>query len=250
MLPGVDLEELLLAIGLIGLAAIIFAESGLFFGFFLPGDSLLITAGVLAAARPDAFPIQLVIFVCFIAAVTGDAVGYTFGRRVGRRLYERPDSRFFRRSHLIAAEEFYERHGGKTIVIARFMPFVRTFAPIVAGTARMRYPRFAVFNFTGAFLWAVGLPLAGFALGEALGEELDRWLLIILVVVVLLSVLPTALHLARRNREEIRARIRSLGRQGAARVADVPSGPALAADEPTDPAGPGGGVDATPGRSG
>ena len=225
MLPGVDLEQLLLTIGLVGLAAIIFAESGLFFGFFLPGDSLLITAGVLAAARPDAFPIELVIFVCFIAAVTGDAVGYMFGHRVGRRLYERPDSRFFRRSHLLAAEEFYERHGGKTIVIARFLPFVRTFAPIVAGAAQMRYPRFAVFNFTGAFLWAVGLPLAGFALGEALGDELDRWLLIILAVVVLLSVLPTAIHLVRHNREEIAARIRSRGRQGVVTVIEEPGEP-------------------------
>src|SRR5687768_6130566 len=183
MLPGADLEQLLLTIGLVGLAAIIFAESGLFFGFFLPGDTLLITAGVLASARPDLFPIQLVIFVCFIAAVVGDAVGYTFGQRVGRRLYERPDSRYFRKSHLLAAEAFYEKHGGKTIVVARFLPFVRTFAPIVAGAANMRYLRFAVFNFTGALLWAVGLPLVGYALGEAMGEQLERWLLVVLVVV-------------------------------------------------------------------
>jgi membrane-associated protein len=222
MLPGVDLEQLLLTVGLVGLAAIIFAESGLFFGFFLPGDSLLITAGVLAAARPDAFPIQLVIFVCFIAAVTGDAVGYTFGHRFGRRLYERPDSRFLKRSHLLAAEQFYERHGGKTIVVARFMPFVRTFAPIVAGTARMRYPRFAVFNFTGALLWAVGLPLAGYALGEVMGETLDRWLFVILAVVVLLSLLPTFIHLYRHNREEVHARVRSLGRRGAVPAAVGP----------------------------
>jgi membrane-associated protein len=228
VLPGVDLEQMLLTIGLVGLAAIIFAESGLFFGFFLPGDSLLITAGVLAAARPDAFPIEMVIFVCFIAAIVGDAVGYTFGLRFGRRLYERPDSRFFRRSHLLSAEAFYERHGGKTIVVARFMPFVRTFAPIVAGAARMRYPRFAVFNFTGAFLWAVGLPLVGYALGEAMGDELDRWLLLILAVVVALSLLPTIIHLARHNRAEIEARIRSRGRHGAARVPDEAAEPPVA----------------------
>jgi membrane-associated protein len=223
MLPGIDLEQLLLTIGLLGLAAIIFAESGLFFGFFLPGDSLLITAGVLAAARPDAFPIELVIAVCFFAAVTGDAVGYTFGRRFGRRLYERPDSRFFRRSHLLAAEQFYERHGGKTIVIARFMPFVRTFAPIVAGAAQMRYRRFAVFNFTGALLWAVGLPLAGYALGEVMGDTLDRWLLIILAIVVFLSLLPAFVHLVRHNREEISARLRSRGRRGAQPVIEEAS---------------------------
>lgn len=171
VIPGVDLEQLLLTIGLVGLAAIIFAESGLFFGFFLPGDSLLITAGVLAAARPDTFPVALVIAVAFVAAVTGDAVGYTFGRRVGRRLYDRPDTRFFRRSHLLAAERFYEHHGGKTSVVARFMPFVRTLAPIVAGTAQMHYRRFATYNFTGAFLWVVGLVLAGYILAEVLGRD-------------------------------------------------------------------------------
>jgi membrane-associated protein len=229
VLPGVDLEQLLLTIGLVGLAAIIFAESGLFFGFFLPGDTLLITAGVLASARPDLFPIQVVIFVCFIAAVVGDAVGYTFGQRVGRRLYERPDSRFFKKSHLLAAEAFYEKHGGKTIVMARFLPFVRTFAPIVAGAANMRYPRFAVFNFTGAFLWAVGLPVAGYALGEAMGEQLDRWLLVVLAVVFVLSIAPTAIHLLRHNREEVKARIRSRGRQGAAPRPVEPADPAQSA---------------------
>ena len=216
MLPGVDLEQLILAVGLVGLFAIVFAESGLFFGFFLPGDSLLLTAGVISAAHPGAFPIWLVCAVCFVAAVTGDAVGYTFGYRVGRRLYDRPDSRFFKKSHLRAAEEFYRRHGGKTIVIARFLPFVRTFAPIVAGTARMHYPRFALYNFTGAILWAIGVPVAGYALGNAIpADVLDRWLYVIIAVVVALSLLPTAIHLYRHNREEVNARIRSRGRRGA-----------------------------------
>ncbi len=218
MLPGVDLEQLILAVGLIGLFAIIFAESGLLFGFFLPGDSLLLTAGVISAAHPDAFPIWLVCAVCFVAAVTGDAVGYWFGQRVGRRLYERPDSRFFKKSHLVAAEAFYEKHGGKTIVIARFLPFVRTFAPIVAGTARMPYRRFAVYNFSGALLWAIGVPLAGYALGSIIpAEVLDRWLYVIIAVVIALSILPTVIHIYRQNREEIHARVRSRGREGAAR---------------------------------
>jgi membrane-associated protein len=215
VLPGVDLEQLILAVGLVGLFLIVFAESGLFFGFFLPGDSLLLTAGVLSAAHSEAFPIWLVCAVCFVATVTGDAVGYTFGLRVGRRLYDRPDSRLFKKSHLQAAEEFYARHGGKTIVIARFLPFVRTFAPIVAGTARMHYPRFALYNFTGAILWAIGVPLAGFGLGNAIPPEvLDRWLYVIIAVVIALSILPTAIHIYRRNPAEVHARVRSLGRRG------------------------------------
>lgn len=218
MLFGVDLHDLILAVGLVGLFVIVFAESGLLIGFFLPGDSLLLTAGVISAAEPERFPIWLVCAVCFVAAVTGDAVGYWFGQRVGRRLYERPDSRLFRKSHLRAAEAFYEKHGGKTIVIARFLPFVRTFAPIVAGTAHMPYRRFAIFNVTGGLLWAIGVPLAGFALGSVIPPEvLDRYLYVIIAVVIGLSILPTAFHVYRSNREEVHARVRSRGREGAIR---------------------------------
>jgi membrane-associated protein len=216
VIPGFDLEQIILTFGLVGLFAIIFAESGLFFGFFLPGDSLLLTAGVVSAANPEAFPLWLVCAVCFVAAVSGDAVGYSFGYRVGRRLYERPDSRFFKRSHLMAAERFYEKHGGKTIVVARWLPFVRTFAPIVAGAAGMNYLRFAIYNFTGAAAWAIGLPIAGWALGRIIPPEiLDRYLLLILAGVVALSLIPTFIHLYRQNRAEINARIRSGGRRGA-----------------------------------
>jgi membrane-associated protein len=222
MLPGFNLEELLLSggamVALFAMFLIIFAESGLFFGFFLPGDSLLLAAGVISAAHPDTFPLWAICAVCFVAAVLGDAVGYGFGHRYGRRLYERPDSRFFKKAHLRAAEAFYEKHGGKTIVIARFMPFVRTFAPIVAGAASMSYRRFAVFNFTGAALWAIGLPLAGYALGSIIDPEvLDKYLLLILAIVVGISLLPSIIHVYRSNREEIHARVRSRGREGAAR---------------------------------
>jgi len=215
-----NLEEILAnggaLIALMALFAIIFAESGLFFGFFLPGDSLLLTAGVISAAHQEAFPIWAICVVCFVAAISGDAVGYSFGHRYGRRLYQKSESRFFKQEHLRAAEAFYEKHGGKTIVIARFMPFVRTFAPIVAGAASMSYRRFAVFNFTGAALWAIGLPIAGYALGRIIPPEiLDRWLLVILAVVVALSLLPTFIHIYRSNREEAHARIRSRGRRGA-----------------------------------
>ncbi len=229
MLPGVDLEQLIITVGLIGLFLIVFAESGLFFGFFLPGDSLLLTAGVISAVYPETFPIWLVCAVCFVAAVSGDAVGYTFGRRVGRRLYERPDSRFFKKSHLAAAEAYYEKHGGKTIVIARFLPFVRTFAPIVAGAAHMDYPRFALFNFTGAVIWAIGVPVAGYSLASVLPTEvMDQWLYVIIGLVIVLSVLPTAVHIYRHNREEVHARVRSRGRQGAIGRDALP-------DEPIEP---------------
>lgn len=218
-MPVFDIEQLLITFGYVGLFAIIFAESGLLFGFFLPGDSLLITAGVLAYAEPDSFSLVIVCALCFVAAVTGDAVGYWTGSRFGRRLYERPESRFFKRSHLAAAEAFYTRHGGKTIVIARWMPFVRTFAPVVAGTANMHYRTFAVYNFTGAALWAIGLPVAGYLLaGQIPPETLDRYLLVIIMGVVALSVLPTAIHVVRANRAEISARVRSRGRTGATQV--------------------------------
>ncbi len=225
-MPGFDIENLLLTFGYIGLFAIIFAESGLLIGFFLPGDSLLITAGVLAFARPDVFNLAIVCIGCFVAAVSGDAVGYWTGARYGRRLYDRPESRFFKRRHLAAAEAFYLRHGGKTIVIARWMPFVRTFAPVVAGTAAMPYARFALYNFTGAALWAIGLPVLGYALaGQIPPETLDRYLLLIIGVVVVLSVLPTSIHLVRNHRAELIARLRSGGRSGAVTTGVAAGGP-------------------------
>lgn len=229
MIPGISIEDALLTFGYVGLFLIVFAESGLFFGFFLPGDSLLITAGVLAAAHPDTLSLPLVCLIAFMAAVMGDAVGYTFGRRVGRRMYDRPDSRFFKRSHLDAAEAFYQRHGGKTIVIARFLPFVRTFAPIVAGGAGMPYRSFVVYNVTGALLWAVGLPIVGYVIGQTIpAETLDKYLLFFLAGIVLLSALPTIITVYRHNRAEINARIRSFGRQGAVRPITPP-------EEPTQP---------------
>jgi len=206
MLPGVDLEGLLVTVGYVGLFAIIFAESGLLFGFFLPGDSLLLTAGVISAAEPETFPIWLVCAVCFVAAVTGDAVGYWFGHRVGRKLYERPDSRLFRQSHLRAAEAFYEKHGGKTIVIARFLPFVRTFAPIVAGVGNMDARRFLLYSVAGAILWGGLLPIAGYLFGQALGDNIDRFLLPVILGIIALSLLPPVLQLLRANRERLPVR--------------------------------------------
>lgn len=157
-------ELLIKTLGLIGVFAVLFAESGLFFGFFLPGDSLLFTAGVLASQGLINYPILLI--VTFLAAVLGDNVGYWFGHRVGLKLFEREDSRFFKKHHLLDAQKFYEENGSKTIVLARFVPFVRTFAPIVAGTVKMHYGTFIIYNIVGGVLWAVGIASLGYFLGN------------------------------------------------------------------------------------
>ena len=173
---------------------IIFAESGLFFGFFLPGDSLLFTAGFLASQ--DILNIWVLVPVFFIAAVVGDSVGYSFGRRVGRRIFNREDSVFFHKKHIDRAEKFYEKHGKKTIIIARFVPIVRTFAPIVAGIGKMDYSTFLVYNIIGGVLWAIGLTLAGYILG-AIIPNLDKYLHIVVGIIIVVSLLPAVWHVAK-----------------------------------------------------
>ncbi len=204
-MPHFDLESLIRTAGYLGLFAIIFAETGLLIGFFLPGDSLLFTAGFLASQ--DYLNIWLLVTVCFVAAVTGDTVGYAFGNRVGRRLFQRPESRLFRPEYLRRAEVFFEQHGGKAIILARFMPIVRTFVPIIAGVGAMRYPRFAAFNVIGALLWAVGLPIAGYFLGKSI-PNVDRYLLPIILLIIVVSIAPTAIHVWRENGAEISALVR------------------------------------------
>lgn len=187
-----DIKQIVESFGYIGLFAIIFAESGLLVGFFLPGDSVLFTAGFLASQ--GIMNIYLLVPLLFIAAVTGDSVGYMFGHKVGKKLFTKEDSIFFHKKHLIRAQEFYEKHGGKTITIARFLPVVRTFAPIVAGMGEMPYSKFIFYNLLGGFLWAVCLPLAGYFLGSLI-PDVDKYLLPIIVLIVIASVLPTAIHL-------------------------------------------------------
>lgn len=199
-MPHFDLETLVRTAGYFGLFAIVFAESGLLIGFFLPGDSLLFTAGFVASQ--GALDIRILAPLCFVAAVAGDATGYAFGRQVGRRLYARPDSRFFRQAHLLQAEAFFAKHGGKAIILARFVPIVRTFTPIVAGMGAMRYARFAAFNVIGGLLWAVGVTVAGYFLGSAI-PDIDRYLLPIIALIIAASVAPPAYHLWRENRAEI-----------------------------------------------
>jgi len=186
------MEDFLRTVGYLGIFAIIFAESGLFIGFFLPGDSLLFTAGFLASQ--DFFSLPLLLVGCFLAAVLGDSVGYAFGRRVGPRLFQREDSVLFHKKNVFKAQAFYEKHGAKTIVIARFIPVVRTFAPIVAGIGQMRYRHFLTYNVVGGLLWAVGVTLLGYFLGNAI-PDVDRYLLPIIVFIVLISVAPAAYHM-------------------------------------------------------
>ena len=184
-----NVPELIRLVGLVGLFIIVFAETGLLVGFFLPGDSLLVTAG-LFAARGDLNVVSLIAWL-MLAAVVGDATGYYIGRRAGRALYSRPNSFFFRRQHLIKTHEFYERHGGKTIILARFMPIIRTFAPVVAGAAEMTYHRFATFNIVGGILWVNSMVLIGYYLGMVVGAEtIEKNIHLLVALVIFLSLLP------------------------------------------------------------
>ena len=206
MIPGVDLITLISTFGILGVALIVFAESGLLIGFFLPGDSLLFTMGFLIHSGVLSFDIHLAVAIVFIAAVIGDSVGYTFGRRLGPRIFNKQDARLFKQEYITRAQGFYEKHGGKTIIIARFIPIVRTFAPIVAGAGKMEYRKFLSFNVIGALLWAAGVSYAGFFLGvwfESMGWEIDHVLLPIIAVIILVSVLPPAIHIFKdkKNRE-------------------------------------------------
>lgn len=178
--------------GYILISAIIFAESGLLIGFFLPGDSLLFTVGFLASQ--GFLDIQVVSVLCFVAAITGDSVGYAFGHRVGRQLFQRPDSRLFKQEYLLRAENFYEKHGAKTIVLARFVPVVRTFAPIVAGIGKMTYRTFLTYNVIGGALWALGLTWLGYWIGD-LVPNVDRFILPVIAIIILLSILPGIIEL-------------------------------------------------------
>ncbi len=182
-----NVPELVRIGGLLGLVVVVFSETGLMVGFFLPGDSLLITAG-LFAARGDLDIVTLNVAVS-AAAIVGDATGYWIGRRTGRALFRRPDSLLFRREHLVRTHEFYEAHGGKTIVIARFIPILRTFAPVVAGVAEMGYRNFVVFNVAGGIGWVLSMTLSGYFLGRTV-PDIDQHIHYIVAGVIALSLMP------------------------------------------------------------
>lgn len=189
---GVDIIALIQAAGYVGLFAIIFAESGVFLGFFLPGDSLIFTAGFLASQ--GYFSLAVLVPLLFAAAVLGDSFGYWFGRRVGESLYAWEDRWYFKKEYLKRTESFYQTHGTFTIVVARFIPIVRTFAPILAGAGHMRYRTFLTYNMVGALLWAVGMSVLGYVFGSLIPDP-DRYLLPVIGVIIITSFIPAVLKL-------------------------------------------------------
>ena len=187
-----DLASLIQTFGYLGVFTIVFLESGLLIGFFFPGDSLLFTAGFLASQ--GYLDIRVLISGCFIAAVAGDSIGYLIGAKLGPKIFIKENSIFFHKKHLERAQSFYDKHGGKTIILARFIPVIRAFAPVVAGAGKMDYKRFVFFNFFGAVLWAIGVTLAGYYLGNLI-PDVDRYLLPIVGLIVIASILPALHHI-------------------------------------------------------
>ncbi|KAB2834731.1 MAG: DedA family protein [Candidatus Dadabacteria bacterium] len=183
----IDLVSLITWAGYIGIFIIIFAECGVLLGIFLPGDSLLFTAGFLASQGK--LDLALLMLICFAGAVLGDNFGYAFGRRAGPAIFKKEDSFFFHKKHLERAARFYDAHGGKTIILARFMPIIRTFAPILAGVGRMNYRVFILYNLVGGALWAIGLTGLGYFLGSTI-PGVDRYLFPIVLLIIIVSMLP------------------------------------------------------------
>jgi membrane-associated protein len=198
-------ESLIVKGGLALLAAIVFAETGLLVGFFLPGDSLLFVGGFLAsdAGGNRLPPLPVVALVAFIAAVVGDQVGFWFGRKVGPSVFTRPDSRLFKQQNVVRAHAFFDRHGPKTVVLARFVPVVRTFTPVVAGVGKMRYRTFVTYNVIGGFIWAVGLTTLGYFLGQI--DVIKNNIEIAIVAVIAVSLIPVAIEFLKHRREARRA---------------------------------------------
>ncbi|MFE9689558.1 DedA family protein [Micromonospora sp. NPDC005806] len=204
--PGfLDPQRLISTFGLIGILAIVFAESGLLIGFFLPGDSLLFTAGLLVSADQYLHqPLWLLCLLVVVAAVGGDQVGYLFGKRVGPSLFRRPNSRLFKQENVHRANDFFARYGARSIMLARFVPIVRTFTPIIAGVSRMQYRTFLIFNLVGGTLWGVGVTVLGYFLGQIAFVKAN--IEYILIGIVLVSVLPIGIQLLRSRRARRTAR--------------------------------------------
>jgi len=196
-----DVKELVRWGGYVGLTSIIFAETGLLIGFFLPGDSLLVTAGLLASQPQFGLNVWLLGGLLTVASILGNAVGYAIGRASGPRLFKREESLFFKPRYLRQAHAFYERHGGKTVIIARFMPIVRTFVPVVAGAAAMDYGKYTYYNVVGGVLWIWSLLLIGFFLGRYI-PGIDAHIEKLIIVVVVLSLMPALVHWVKAKRRQ------------------------------------------------
>lgn len=187
----------------IGLFLIIFAESGLLVGFFLPGDSLLFIAGLIAAGNSDlkvSLSLPVILIGCAIAAIAGDQVGYAFGKKVGPSLFNRPDSKIFKQQYVAQADAFFDRHGSKAIVLARFVPIVRTFTPILAGVGKMHYRRFVVYNVAGGLLWTVGVIMLGYWFGNI--AFIKNNIEIVLIGIVVLSIIPALIEFLRHRKQQ------------------------------------------------
>lgn len=204
---ALSVDKWILGSGLIAIGATVFAESGLLIGFFLPGDTLLFGAGILAAQGVFSLPSLIIVVVA--AAIIGDNVGYSIGRRSGKRLFGKKDSILFRQEHLERAEAFYEKHGGKTIILARFVPVVRTFAPMVAGISKMSRERFMVFNIIGGVLWGAGVILLGYWLGTKM-PWLENYITPVILLIIVFSVGVALFHILKEkeSRELIAARLK------------------------------------------
>ncbi len=181
-------QHLVSTLGLIGVLSIIFLETGVFFGFFFPGDSLLFTAGFFASQGN--LSIVALLIGTFVCAVIGDSVGYAFGKKIGPALFTKDNSVFFNKRHIAKAQHFYEQHGKKTIILARFLPIIRTFAPIVAGIGNMEYKTFLAFNIIGGLLWTWSMLLLGFLVGSVIPDP-DRFILPIIILIIIISAIPT-----------------------------------------------------------
>lgn len=200
MLPGIEITELIRAVGILGVMGIIFAESGLLLGFFLPGDTLLFSAGFLATKDVFGISIHVMVLLLIIAAILGEAVGYGFGHKVGHRIFRRKDSALFNPDNLVRAEKFYEKYGPITIMLARFVPVVRTFVPVVAGAAKMNMRVFTFYNILGAVLWISIVTYIGYFAGgflESRGINIDNLILPVIALVTLATVSSPLYHVLR-----------------------------------------------------
>lgn len=196
-----DLPALLQTVSYAGIFAILFAESGLLVGIILPGDSLLITAGLLSAQ--GSLSVSGVVVAAVLGAVLGDTTGYWIGHRLGPAVFRRPESRFFKPAYVERARSYFERYGVTTLIIARFVPVVRTLVPTMAGVGGMHYPTFLLYNLVGGVAWGAGIPLAGFYLGRLI-PNLDRYILVIVGLVLVLSLIPLGLELRSQRRKAAR----------------------------------------------